>query len=170
MKQIKDDDKENSILWMEAFGFSLIIVLSWLTEMMRIPHFVFGEPFTPNWNRAMLRTVVMLLVWAWVHVATRRLLKRLHYLEEFLRICGWCRKVCHDGEWLNMEEYFNSKFATQTSHGMCPECLGKKGVEEIKQRGNRRDRPYSTGQSAPISVLQNMQISCCISWHSGYAS
>jgi hypothetical protein len=122
--------KENSILWIEAFGFSLLILLSWGTEMLRIPHFIFGESFNPNWHRALLRTIVILLIWTWVHIATRRLLKRLHYLEEFLRICGWCRRVCHDGEWLPLEKYFSSKFATTTSHGMCPDCL-KKSVEEI---------------------------------------
>jgi len=131
----KSKGRWNTILWVEATGFSLIIALSWLTEKLRLPHYIFGESFAPNWHRAMLRTVVVLLVWAWVHWATRRLLKRLHYLEEFLRICAWCRKVCHDGDWLTMEDYFSSKFATRTSHGMCPECLGKK-VEEIKQRQN----------------------------------
>jgi hypothetical protein len=128
-------NRENSILWIEAFGFSFIIALSWLTEVLRIPHFIFSEPFTPNWHRAMLRTVVVALIWAWVHLATRRLLKHLHHLEEFLRICSWCHKVCHDGEWLDMEKYFNSKFATKTSHGMCPECL-RKGKRELKQKEN----------------------------------
>ncbi len=128
MKQTKKG--WNPILWIEAFGFSLIIVLSWLTEAMRLPHFIFGEPFVANWERAILRTVVVLLIWAWVHLATRRLLKRLHYLEEFLRVCSWCRKVCHDGKWLTMEEYFNSKFATQTSHGMCPDCM-KEAVKNL---------------------------------------
>jgi len=126
-------DKENSILWVEATGFSLLIMLCWLTELVRIPHALFGEAFTPDWRRAMLRSVVVLLIWIWVHAATKRLLKRLHYLEEFLRICGWCRKVCHEGEWLSLEDYFNSKFATQTTHGMCPECL-KKSVKELQQR------------------------------------
>jgi len=28
-----------------------------------------------------------------------------------------------------MENYFNSKFATKTSHGMCPECLQMKKDE-----------------------------------------
>jgi len=130
MKQIKD--KENSILLVEATGFSMLIALCWVTEFVRLPHILFGEAFTPDWRRAVLRNVVLLLVWASVHAATKRLLKRLHYLEEFLRICGWCRKVCHDGEWLTMESYFNSKFSTQTSHGMCPECL-KKGVQGLKQ-------------------------------------
>jgi hypothetical protein len=61
MKQMTD--KENSILWIEAFGFSLLIVLCWLTELVRIPHVLFGESFTPDWRRAALRTVVMVLVW-----------------------------------------------------------------------------------------------------------
>jgi hypothetical protein len=117
--------KEHSILWIEGIGFSVLIALSWLTETARIPHYFFGEPFAANWHRAVLRTVVILLIWTWVHVATKRLLKRLHHLEEFLRICGWCRKVCHNGAWINLEQYFNSKFATSMTHGMCPECLEK---------------------------------------------
>jgi len=123
--------KENSILWIESVGFSLLIALSWLTEITRIPHFVFGEAFTPNWNRAMLRTTVILIVWTSVYVATKRLLKRLHHLEEFLRICSWCRKVDHDGKWVALEEFFSSKFATTTTHGMCPECLEKR-LKEIE--------------------------------------
>jgi hypothetical protein len=125
----------SSVLWIEAFGFSIIILLSWLTEVLRIPHFLFGEPFVPNWHRAVLRTVVVSLIWIWVHLATKRLLRRLHYLEDFLRICSWCRKVCYDGEWLTMEKYFDSRFATRTSHGMCPECL-KKGAKELESLKN----------------------------------
>lgn len=125
----------NSILWVEACGFSLLIVMSWLTEALRIPHYIFGESFVPNWHRAILRTVVIILIWIWVYMLTRRLLKRLHYLEDFLRICGWCRRVCYNDEWLALEHYFNSKFATRTSHGMCPDCLKKK-VEELKQQEN----------------------------------
>ena len=122
-------EKTSGILWIEASGFLFLIMMSWLTEALRIPHYLFGEPFSPDWRRALLRTVVMLAIWAWVHFLTRRLLKRLHYLEEFLRVCSWCRKVQHDGEWMKMEEYFSSKFDTKTSHGMCPECLQKKKDE-----------------------------------------
>jgi hypothetical protein len=60
-----------------------------------------------------------------VHLTTKRLLKRLHYLEEFLLVCSWCRKVGHEGEWLTMEGYFGSKFATETSHGICSERAKK---------------------------------------------
>jgi hypothetical protein len=142
--------KTNSILWIEAIAFSLIVVLSWLTEVVRFPHLVFGESSVPNWHRAELRTVVVLLIWTWVHLATRKLLKRLHHLEEFLRICGWCRKVSYDGEWLDMEKYFNSKFATKTSHGMCPDCLKKK-VEELAAKEKAFALPETIPLKAPAT-------------------
>lgn len=131
LKPIKPaDGKSTGILWVEAGAFCLLILLSWLTEMFRFPHLLYGEDFTPNYHRAILRSVVILLIWFWVYRATRKLLKRLHHLEEFLRVCSWCRRVCHDGEWLGMEDYFNSRFETKTTHGMCPDCLKKK-VKEI---------------------------------------
>lgn len=133
-------NKENSVLWIEALGFLLLIMLTWLTEVTRIPHFLFGEQFIPDWRRALLRTVVILLVWSCVHLTTKRLLKRLHHLEKYLRVCSWCRKVCYEGEWLEMEKYFNSKFATKTSHGMCPECLQKK-KDELTPRKNPPSTP-----------------------------
>lgn len=124
-----DNGKSTRILWVEAGAFCLLIVLSWLTEIFRFPHLLYGETFKPNYERAVLRSVVILLIWFWVYRATRQLLRRLHHLEEFLRVCSWCRKVCHDGEWLGMEDYFNSRFDTKTTHGMCPDCLQKKMKE-----------------------------------------
>ena len=125
-------EKWNFILWNETIGFSLLITLSWLTEVLKIPHYLYGEPFTPNWKRAALRTVVLLLIWAWVHTVTKRLLRRLHHLEEFIRMCSWCRKVCCEGDWMPMEKYMASTYAVRTTHGMCPDCLKAK-VEEINQ-------------------------------------
>jgi hypothetical protein len=114
-----------SILAKEAIGLSLLIVLSWLTEILDVPHLLFGE--TPSFygKRAVLRTLVIVTIWIWVHLATRRVLQRLHHLEEFLLVCSWCRKVGSQGHWLTMEEYLNSKFAVETSHGICPECARK---------------------------------------------
>ncbi|MFI5335503.1 MAG: hypothetical protein ACHQ5A_01875 [Opitutales bacterium] len=102
-----------------------MIVLSWASEFLGIPHHLFGEPAGIVWSRAIARTLIMIAIWIWVHWTTKRLLQRLHYLEEFLLVCGWCRKVGHQGQWLTMEEYFSSKFATETSHGICPECIEK---------------------------------------------
>ena len=70
----------------------------------------------------LVRTGVIVAIWVWVHFTTRRLLRRLHELEEFLRICSWCRKLEHNGQWLTIEEFFGSRLATETSHGICPTC------------------------------------------------
>ena len=127
LKQAMTPTKQNadSVLRKEAIGFSLIIVLSWANEVFQLPHFLFDGVPVFNWHRALLRSLVVMLIWIWVHIATKRILKRLHYLEEFLLVCSWCRKVGHEGEWLTTEEYFGSKFATETSHGICPECAKK---------------------------------------------
>jgi len=129
-KAVKRPKKTSTgILWVEAAAFSTLIGLSWLTEALRLPQALFGEQFNPNYHRAALRSIIILMIWSWVYLVTRRLLKRLHHLEEFLRVCGWCRKVCDQNEWMDMERFFNSKFDTKTTHGMCPDCLKKKVVE-----------------------------------------
>lgn len=133
----ESNGKTDSVLRIEAAGFSFLMVMSWLTEFLRVPHYLFGETFAPNWHRAMLRTVVIGLIWLWMHILTRRLLKRLHHLEEYLRICSWCRKVNDNDEWLEMEKYFSSKFSTKTTHGMCPDCLQKK-KDELNERGREK--------------------------------
>ena len=106
-------------------GFATFLVLVWLVEFLRVPHRFFDEPDEINWIRLGMRTVIIVGVWAWVHFTTKRVLRRLHYLEEFLRVCSWCQKVGHGGEWLTMEDYFGSRFNTRTSHGICPECAAR---------------------------------------------
>ena len=132
----------DSILRQETLGFSLIIVLLWAVEVFQLQHVLFGERSSFNWQRAVVRTAVVLLIWVWVYIATKRMLKRLHQLEEFLLVCSWCRKVGHEGKWLTMEEYFGSKFATETSHGICPECAKKTMVRYT-------DDDKIVGQSEP---------------------
>lgn len=112
------------ILWIEGIGFSLIVALIWSAEFLRMPHLLFAEPPSFSIARAITRSIVILSVWAAVHISTRRLLKRLHQLEEYLLVCAWCRKIGHEGDWMTMEKYFGSAFSTLTTHGICPECSG----------------------------------------------
>ena len=95
----------------------------WAAELLRIPHHLFGEAPDFMWTRIALRTLALLSIWLIVHLSTSRLLKRLHELEAYLRICSWCRKVGDKGEWLTMEDYFDTRFQTGTSHGICPACV-----------------------------------------------
>ena len=65
----------------------------------------------------------------------------LHHLKEFLRICSWCRKVDREDEWLIIEQYFDSKFNTGTSHNICQSALnatpGHPGLLRWINRGCR---------------------------------
>lgn len=119
-----------SILRMEAIGFTVMIALAWITEIAGLPHLFFDEPSSFLWSRVLLRTGVILAIWAWVYFTTRRLLRRLHELEGFLLVCSWCRRVGDKQQrWLTMEEYFGSRLATETSHGICPDCADKQLAE-----------------------------------------
>jgi hypothetical protein len=117
------------ILWYEAIGFLAIIVLSWINELSDLPHVVSGVPYVPNWRESALETPIVVLVAIPVMIVTKRLVSRLYYLEGFLRICAWCKKLEHDNEWVPVEEFFERTFQTETSHGMCQACF-----DEVKAK------------------------------------
>lgn len=123
--QLSSGISGSSILRAQTAGFIGLIAIAWAAEILRVPHVFFGEPPEFMWTRVVVRTVGIALIWLLVHLTTRRLLRRLHELERFLRICSWCRRVGHKGHWLTLEEYFNSRFATGTSHGICPDCAAQ---------------------------------------------
>jgi len=64
---------------------------------------------------------------------SRRLLARLYYLEGFLRVCAWCKKINLNGDWVSLEEFFERKLETNTSHGICEACN-----ERMKAEMNQR--------------------------------
>ena len=113
----------SKILWYEVIGFLMIIALSWANELTNLPHFIGGVHYVPNWRESALETLIVLLVATPVMILTRRLVSRLHYLEGFLRVCAWCKNLEHNGEWISLEEFFERKFQTETTHGMCLVCL-----------------------------------------------
>lgn len=113
--------RADRILLQQALAFASLIVFVWFSELIHVPA-LFGASAQFLWSRVIIRTLVLLAVWAWMHWATRRVLRRLHHLEEFVHVCSWCRKVGSDEQWLTMEDYFGRKFDAQTSHGICPVC------------------------------------------------
>ena len=114
--------KAQHILWYQSFGFLLIIALSWMDELLKLPARIFGAVAHSNWRESAMQTAVVLAVWLPIFLVTRRILLRLYYLEGFLRVCAWCRQIGHDADWLPVEQYFAQGFDIKTSHGICPEC------------------------------------------------
>ena len=126
------------VLLYECLGFGMLLVLSWVNELVNLSHRLLGEVLSPaDWRDSALQSVVILLIWWMVFALTRRLMAHLHYLEGFLRVCAWCRKVGNAEEWMRLEEYFARGFQIETTHGMCPECL-KKMEEDTKEFHRQR--------------------------------
>ena len=121
------------VLWYESLGFGLILFLSWFNKFVDLPLlFTAGDARLAKWRDGFIETMLILLIWAFVHSLTKRLVQRLHYLEGMLKICAWCRKVGHDDRWMRLEEYFAEDFHIGTTHGVCPECM-KKLEEDTRQ-------------------------------------
>ncbi len=131
----------NMILWFESFGFALIILLSWVNEIFDLAGKLFGGGTSSNWREATFETLVVLGVWAMSFMMTRNLLDRLYYVENFLKVCAWCRKIGNGDEWLSIENYFAKGFETRTSHGICPGCAEKMMPPD---EDTRKDRPEKT--------------------------
>jgi hypothetical protein len=105
-----------------------------LNELFHLPHLLFGSGPHTSWHEAAMESTALLIVWGIVIAFTQRLMRKLFYLDGFLRVCAWCRKIGHEDEWSTLEDYFSRGFAIETSHGMCSECLAKLGREKIKEQ------------------------------------
>jgi len=117
------------VVFMEIIAFIVIICVSWANEIFHLSQRIFGGEYTPDWHEAAFESVITIMVAIPTIVFTWQIVQRLHHLEGFLHLCAWCRKISNEDEWLSIEEYFDSEFNTQTSHGLCPSCL-----EELKNK------------------------------------
>jgi hypothetical protein len=138
------------VLWYVSFGFALMILLSWLDELIGLSRIVFGgEPHVSDWRDATMQSLLIITVWVVVLLVMKKLVAHLLYLEGFLKICAWCRRVGYEDKWLPLERYFEESFHVETSHGMCPECF-EKIVEHPRKRRRKRvkNKPGPDGNKA----------------------
>ena len=120
----------HKLLLYQALGFLAILAIAVVDELLGLPErHLFPYASHPEWGEFAVESGAIVAIAATIMLMTRRLVKRLFYLEGFLRVCAWCRKIHHEGRWVSMEEYFSSGLDTKTTHGMCPECF-KKGAYE----------------------------------------
>jgi len=154
-------DQPAKVLTYESLGFLAIISLSWLDELLSLPSLLLhGNPYIPDFRESTVEMLLILAVWLLVAGATRRLLNRLHYLEEFLRVCAWCHRIHHKGRWLPIEELFQQGFDTPTTHGICPHCLARNKATMERARQSREEasakaQPESPEACRPQQASQN---------------
>jgi hypothetical protein len=127
------------ILLYQSVGFLTIIFLSWLDDLVGLSSLVFGDHRqNSTFHTSTLEMLFILAVWLLVATSTRRVLERIKYLEGFMKVCAWCRRIDYKGRWMPLEEFLEQGFDTPTSHGICEECLAmqKAAVERAKQTQN----------------------------------
>jgi hypothetical protein len=103
-----------------------MVLFTWVDAWTDLSRLFFNvQPHPRDWRVTLLQTGFILVVWGTVFLLTRRLLAHLCYLEGFLKVCAWCRKVGYKGQWIPLEKYLREGLHVETSHGVCPECFAK---------------------------------------------
>src|SRR3982751_1361112 len=151
MFQMKVRKSAGWVLIYECVGFGLLIIFSWMDEFQGIAQLVFGgEPQVRDWRDCALQSLIIFYVWAIVFGLTKKVVDHLHYLEGFVRICAWCRKVGHRHHWMSLEEYLVKGFRIETTHGMCPDCLER--VKEETAEFVRLERSGAVEKPATANI------------------
>ena len=131
------------VLLYQNLGFLAVICLCYLDDLLRLPNLIFADhPFAFLFRKTTLEMLLFLAVWLLVSLSTRRVLERIRYLEKFLRVCSWCRRIDYKGRWMPLEEFMQQGFDTPTTHGICPECLEQqRAILERAKRARKQERP-----------------------------
>ncbi len=126
----------------QNLAFLAIIVLSYLDDLLQLPALVFSHhPFAFMYRRSTLDMLLVLAVWFLVIRSTHRILARVQYLEKFMRVCAWCRRIHFHGEWMPLEDFMHQSFDTPTTHGICPECRAQQEAALHRARQARNSPP-----------------------------
>ena len=137
---MKKNSQLTRIVLYQNLGFLGILAICYLDDLLKLPAGVFSEhPFAFVFSRSMLDILLVLAVWFLVSSSTRRILDRIRYLEKFMRVCAWCRRINFKGEGMPLEEFMRQGFDTPTTHGICTECLHKQQAAIEKARESQKN-------------------------------
>jgi hypothetical protein len=130
----------------QNLGFLCILVIVYLNDLLQLPALIFSDhPFAFFYRRSTLDILLVLAVWFLVSTSTHRMLNRMRYLEKFMRVCAWCRRINFKGEWMPLEQFMQQGFDTPTTHGICTDCLHKEEASIEKAKLARRGLARSAG-------------------------
>lgn len=133
---MKRSSQIKRIILYQNLGFLGIIVLGFLDDLLQLPSLIFsGHPFSFIFRRSSLEMLLVLAVWFLVSNSTRRIVERVQYLEQFMRVCSWCRRINYQGQWMRLEEFMRQGFDTPTTHGICKDCYDRQqaAIERARQ-------------------------------------
>jgi len=144
--------RPSKVLLYQSIGFLAIIGLCMLDELIGLSSLILGNQlFITDFRQSVLKVLLIFGVWLLVAGSTRRVLAQLKYLEEFMKVCAWCRRIEYQGRWMPLEEFFQQGFDTPTSHGICKECLDKtKSAHAATQQSHKGVAETERSLSEPL--------------------
>lgn len=92
----------------EATGFLILLIINALMPKVDYAHHI------------LIESLVIMLIGTLTIYASCLAVKRIIYLEEFIRVCAWCNKIHENGEWIVPEDF--AKSHRKSTHGICREC------------------------------------------------
>lgn len=125
------------ILFHEIFGFGVVIIVLWLNEILDIPHRLFGAEKTPvNITESIFETILVFILAIGVIYFIKKLLRKIKYLEGFLKVCSVCKRINIEDDWIPIEVYISDKSEAKFTHGLCPECIAEIYGSESNKKKN----------------------------------
>jgi len=145
---MKKNSQLTKIVLYQNLGFLGIMVLGFLDDLIKLPSLIFsGHSFDFLYQRTTLEMLLIFAVWFLVSNSTRRIMERVQYLEKFMRVCSWCRRINYQDRWMPLEEFMRQSFDTPTTHGICKDCLERQ--QAAAERARQRKRP-ETPPAEPV--------------------
>ncbi len=115
-----------NLVFAMAATFVTCIALIGVDEYLDIPHRLLGAGANPfRMEEFLVECGTITLAALAVILPTAILIRKEKRLENFVRICAWCKKVSLDGRWVSLETYIKTKENADSTHGICEECSAR---------------------------------------------
>lgn len=116
---------QRALLW-HGVGFLTLLVLTWCDALFDLMHYLLGyPPSVDDMGEVIAKTSIIIFLWIGSAYKLYQIVSRLSYLENFLRVCAWCRRIQHQEMWLSLEDHIQQHTGGKVSHGVCPECAAR---------------------------------------------
>ncbi len=132
---------------LQLIGFGTILSVIWLSELLDLPHELFGAPSTPvNYVESVYESGIVVVLALLVIAITRHLTQKIRVLEGMLAVCAHCKRIRVEAKWVPIEGYIAGHSNATFSHSFCPECLRLhygEMIDESPQSAKGDGRPVS---------------------------
>jgi hypothetical protein len=131
IQRIGRDMKSKTLRKLIISQLIIVILLLFLTignEILDLPHLIFGDQPT-SFGQRTGEIIIEVLIFATVLIIEgllfKNLYRRIRILEGLLPICANCKKVRHEEQWEQVEQYIAEHSLAKFSHSLCPDCARK---------------------------------------------